>query len=958
MPADPNEANEAAPRRVDWTEQTDTELDGHVFADVTQLNAGANADGVYLLGGAGGKYTRSYDGGHTWDALQTIYGAGSVFLWGVGKFGTMEIAVGSGGALLVRDEGGGTPTSCGSNNPKRYPSDGGAATITDLDQWHVPCGVKSVVGSSVLRDVATFGHGNFIVVGDNGHIWVSSNGVQAWTRITHAEDGPDGNSDPDPIGSTDFYGVARVGTANVVVGENGKAYLVQPPGRPAVGTRVHEINLDVGSVTLRDVVADGIAVAWGDQGASQMDYALAARFLVVGDSGTVVGASVDVPALTPAVEIDDDLPGDSGDPDDALGPFTGSESFHGVWSDDRSRILVGGSGVLYTQPKEQDIGQEAFWTAHPPDEDVSYAAVVGDAVNYLLIGGTTSPQQGYVYTGEEAVVDCKATIASWASISDTDALDEVIHLDTDCPAIDSDIWPDLYVKDLRRLVAHVEDTGSETDTDVPVPPPPSYPLEKGGTVGDLVTMDPASGLFPYYRANMVDRSGAVARHLRVSLFPSAILPFGELRNRKDPGTRPIRASGDDGIFALPANPPYWQAHHGTFVDVLTGWRQNRADVGNPTPLWMWVGFPSFEGFIGEDDLCADDTDHHDWPEVYEEGDTDVPQWPDDLWADSVKSFSRFRSSAGHDMTDDHESFRPGYEPRFQSMKHYVEGACLDDDCEYGLREGDTDDAPEGSLCSALCCSDPPGTPDRVRRKVGRPIYAPFDGDLYFGIGGVDGGGGSGFSAHGNVTCLDENEPESVFQALVDDPAWDRPMMLVHPSKNLVIEFAHAKSCLPLPDGPDRFTDPDWDGGYPVEQGQRIGAFSLWGVSDIDVWVNDTNDRWRLISYFDLLPDGLYADYVQRLDFSPRATTDARNPIIPLAERDLCPLEPDYDTNEDDLDDRGSALHCDLHCIDDDTDTDDLTPSEPEVERVHTPLWIDRNGNGPDDVSDCYVEVAP
>src|SRR5690606_36216618 len=61
----------------------------------------------------------------------------------------------------------------------------------------------------------------------------------------------------------------------------------------------------------------------------------------------------------------------------------------------------------------------------------------------------------------------------------------------------------------------------------------------------------------------------------------------------------------------------------------------------------------------------------------------------------------------------------GYDPRFQSMKHYVQGACQPEGCEVpvGYQAGD-------SVCGSVCCS---GSVEQVK---GMPLFAPFDGRLY------------------------------------------------------------------------------------------------------------------------------------------------------------------------------------------------------------------------------------
>ncbi len=953
----PVSADPTAQERVDWTLETDADLDGHVFSEVTQLNAGAVGDGTYLLAGAEGKYTTSTDGGHSWAALQTINGAGSVFLWGVAKDGPKEVAVGSAGALVVRNLDGGVPIECGSSeNPKRYPGTGGAAQVSSLSQWHMPCGAATALGSTGMRDAATFGRGNFIAVGNDGKVAVSSNGVQGWTLL---DDGdvcdPDNNAH-------DYRAVARVGSANVLVGTNGRVVLVQPAGIGPISAHTctdisGSFTSTLGSEELFDVVADDFELQGAGSLVAGPDYQLNMAFLVVGDDGVAARATVTVPASTPLVSEPVGAPATIG------GPIWDDTKLLGVWSDDRTRVVVGEGGLVFTQPKEEAFEDPTLWTSETPDGSVHFAAVTGDAVDYLLVGYETvgGSTVGSVYTGQQDVLSCPPVVAPVAKAynpppdfippdtdTDPDTDVELADLDAGCLDVDTDgldtediVFGPLHPLGPRELIELPPDTDTnDSDTDGPWVP---FKVLSLATDAEA-TISPLFGAL-MYRLNFVDwRDPGDPQHHHVDFLSLGNTPYGGLSARKEPATRPLRPNPSGSNFVIDGgpyfgSPAYWRPSHGSFVDLFTGWGVN---PGVHAFAWSSAG-PSWQGSVDGADTCEANLSA--WPSSEgpdDTDDTDDDPFEVDLFRDSILSFTRFRSDAGHDFTDDPESFRPGYEPRFQSMKHYVGSPCGNSICGPDPEDpnpGDTDPAPDPGFCASICCQDDGmGSYDEQDKTAGRPLYAPFAGKLYF----AQEGEGNTAGATLQNACGDSTETDDTD---IDDLSdWDGQVFLIHHTLNIAIELDHVRGCL---------VSPDNRGPVSVARGERIATASAWVNWDLAVWVNDEADRWRLVSYFDLLPEPLYDLYERDLGFAPRTQRSRNNPVIPMDERDRCPLEPDYDTDHNGTvdsaaDEIGVPLVCSaVDCAQDTADTANIVArSLPRRTKLIPTAWRPYRYDGP------------
>ncbi len=74
-----------------------------------------------------------------------------------------------------------------------------------------------------------------------------------------------------------------------------------------------------------------------------------------------------------------------------------------------------------------------------------------------------------------------------------------------------------------------------------------------------------------------------------------------------------------------------------------------------------------------------------------------------------------------------------------------------------------------------------------------------------------------------------------------------------------------------------------------------------------MYINDERDRWRLVSYFDIVPAPLYELlYEDGFGLAERGTVAHRSPTIPLWRRDRCPAKLDTTASFADTDFDGTT----------------------------------------------------
>ncbi len=713
--------------------------------------------------------------------------------------------------------------------------------------------------------VARWGVDGFLAVGSGATVIETvGRDLESWSKVTV------------PSGYTvapELRGVTRLGDAVVMVGTQGVVWL-----READGTW-HDLTDDVwGSLTpqtLNGVASDRVHTWFGRKSGGGWTYREDASFVAVGQNGTAVWVELNLEALTFSPDVRHLPSGET------------SANLYGAYSDLRSRVLVG-DGIILVQPIEERFDRSWSWMDRTPPDLVSgakFRAITSDNLNYVVVGEAPDPDDtdslpatiAIAYTGLKDIktctrvpdlVDLDATIELW----DTDCLNEAD--DTD-PFTDTDfhIGPPRQARPLD-VGGALADTGrtvssagevtyqyDDTDTD---------DLEPDGDDADTLPdlPDPFHGLWV---TNVVDYRGAEPVHWRVSMVPEQM----PVLFSTSPGSRvaftPMEATTEYDLSNGPA-------YTGTFVDILTGIQY---DPGTPAVLSMTAGafgaedvcgFPAYQEATEPDDTDADTLDQ---PVFY--SDTDVVD-PEAGVRRFFRFVTRFRSAAVHDFVGEVEAFRDGHESRFQGMNHLWKGRCTKGPFDTGTDE------------RAVCCN--PSGSENSASDNWLSLYAPVDGVIYKVEDSVDQfrtddtiDGGDGFldvCAGGVAETRDVPTGGLVF---------------ISDNGNLVLRYQKVEVCAGQSGSALTPLEVVWDPNaspsttsVSVDAGQRIAQTSPYHEFNVQVFVNDEADRWRVLSYLDLVPDELYEEvYVDRFGLPARGTRSKRSPTIPLFRRDACPL---------------------------------------------------------------------
>ncbi len=836
----------------------------------------------------------------------------------------------------------------------------------------------------VLRSVARHGLDGFIAVGDGGLILATvpdatgHHDLQNWTELTPPWM---------PAEPANLREVIRLGPANVMVGSEGAVWVWRP--KPRSYSRVEALEpwldwmrLDVdggGSPpNLNGIAADDLhhilrpgADAddgdWSDGFVEQTGYAL-----LVGDGGYVArfGVGMAERDLDHLTCESDRCPLTCTGPGPLCPPLVprdleiipptnlwGSVTLHDVWSDERTRTIVGAESTVWTFPRTAPMSETSLWWSRSPGPGYTFRGVASDHAAYMVVGRHNASNQAVAVFGTTRVKTCTVvadfqrpptppenTPAAFApqftfslplqclegSSAPVDGLDPgrvVTHLlggdlelygavAVDTPTqtatltFDGTRLTDNTIYPFWHLQSDVSSAGAREQREIVVIPE-APPRDASGAFPTSLQPDPAPppvapGCTPDWDQSLNDVS---------SVFSGLV--FG----RTTPTTRPTSAPQPisrtaSGSRVIPGS---------LWVDLLTGIR------GNGTVARS----------VGALDTC-------DWQPLGTYHDAWLPDAnpataPDDLDDTTgveslIAGFSRQRNAEEHGMIDDYEREIDGRDPRLMSMKHDFIGRCF-----HGQLNGF--EWPDAGYAAACCDVDDPTTEpldeSTLPVNTNLDLYAPYRARVYHiglprGLQACD----------GQVIDLENTDPNypyvinipnvSGVSDLPEAPDTQIQCPVTHlgeitvgagvepytrmvgstflvwePGPNdprngsVVMVIDNIDVCWPVNDDPS-------SNGQIIEAGERFGLLSVHSRMDVGVWVNDHHDRWRLLSYFDMLPDALYDVYEAKFGF-PNRTLQATPPVVvPLAERDRCPAWSNPNPglqNPVDIDAEGIALAC-------------------------------------------------
>lgn len=797
--------------------------------------------------------------------------------------------------------------------------------------WNVPGGFLS---NKPLRSAATFGRNGFIAVGDAAQVWITNAtpptvppaispdyDLNSWSAIDlHAVGMLAPGEDPN------LYGVARVGDAEVIVGENLTVivYRPQPPLWNPRGqtwnpwTRINLAGMaprhpgSVQSPALRAVAVDEVQEIIRPDLRDPLVNNVRATFLdsdgwvlAVGDDGAAyrfrihlaranLGAELQ-PVASSLLDFDPELPGPplqvlevttaglGSDYDtDSDGYYDGD--FLGVASDERTRMIVGTDNKAFSFPRYATFNDRLMLDRKPTipanvaPASVVWRGVASDNVTWMLVGKgalSNGTPVGAFWYGQPQVESCRVLTDPFApvvsiSLSDCDrdpgpALVTLPSLTTeDYTITDARVSLSMagepeHHDELTLVDADVNDTTVDADQG-------SYILERD--------IDPDVSL-QTWKLNL-DRSG---QQVEVFVTPDLTLA-GALGNVAEPYNHLV----EDFVFnrglstfpgGSPATLPNGHIRDVITTDVFTGLHVAgtvlaESEASPPTTFCLdpsrdqvaWAG--GLHGFMETDASSL------------------------------LAGFSRFRSADGHSYVDNYESVHQGKGQRYQSMKHYVYGRCRLPACGGALSCAD-------SSWDAECCDENGAKTDVV------DLFAPFDArvvqlrspkELFEGappdtdilltyVQNVD----DPWSAYpagleaGGRTCSFFDGVKT-FEDITRDQGRLALFLEAGDARDyrVAIVFDHVETCLDLSAG-----------SAHVDAGDRVAHFITHGETEVAMWVNDREGRWRAMSYFEELPDELYNNIyaLAPWNFAPRAgpALDA-SPAIPLAVRDQCPVHPE------------------------------------------------------------------
>jgi hypothetical protein len=888
-----------------------------------------------------------------------------------------------------------------------------------------PVTVTSITGDleegEVLRAVARHGRDGFMAVGDDGLILRTvpdekgRHDVATWTVVRPpwmAADVPDDTGDPDP----DLEEVIKLGTGNLIVGANGTAWLYRPvpPGFPTdVGAGVEwdetvewaQLDLGATGINLRAAAADQVQDIIMPE-ASGSDWALQpyvdriAHALVVGDGGFVARFGVNL------VERDLNEQGSETtaaaphtctpslctayDPFDLVafnGTLIGTDNLHDVLSDDRTRMVVGDNGAVWTYPKSAPLDLDLWWDRGPAPVDeveVNFKGIASDHGFYLAVGDRAvgSTTEGIAFVGASQVRTCTVVgdfRRSWSADQDLATPPFQPQVSFSLAACLDELNIEGTVSVSSRMAMHAQGGSTEVyptslseDTDLPNDHVyhltfPSADMNAGTRAPFfVVNLDVAT-------PNPVDTDVTDRDQVEILVIPE----FPPTDSDGDwPSSLPTYADPEitwagydyDDNPGAEAFPTWEQAIisvAGDFVDLVFG-RRNPTISAEGTPQSMekltggsrvipadlWVDVLTGLDNNGDNqfgyqndvaDRCADWASLGTYHDQYVSWDCagtlptpafDCADNDPSLGVESlVGGFSRFRNIQTHGYPDDYEREIGGGEYAYASLKHDFFGRC-----HHLAMPGE--EWPDIGFEDACCTPEEPLVP--ITESI--DIYAPFRARVM-----LIPGPGSPPPANGqevffpfpddyvsqtgdfadpllNDPCPITNLDSITYGAPADQyfsRLLGRTLLVWWPEETTpAIEKGWQGSVVMAIDNIDLCVPFNEEGDTPtvsvVEAGDRIGTFSNHGTIDIAMWVNDQHDRWRYVSYFDMIPDNLYKIYVTKFGFTPRvgtSTSEQTNPIIPASERYYeCPALPVVASRTDvftpeDADEQSLGLLC-------------------------------------------------
>lgn len=826
--------------------------------------------------------------------------------------------------------------------------------------WHVPAPLLGA-GAPVLprlRSAAVYGRNGFIAVGNASEVWVTDdvtvppNGhplvtpdmnLESWHKVDLHTVCDLANHCVLAAGeSPNFYGVARVGDANVLVGDDLTVVVYRPqppswvprqgevwepwtrlrlparaalPGQDATPTlravasdEVQDIirpdartslNQDLKQAPYLD--ADGWALAVGDDGAAYRFRLHLNRRRAGDDQSPFYDAIPDTNAQLPGPSLQILTFTGNGDQNrtdlDADDDGYVDGDFFGVGADQRTRMIVGTGNRAYTFPRYAPFNDALMADRSPPlnglpAANVTWRGVASDEVTWFLAGGGTTSSgapTGMFWYGHADVARCRATTSPGANIT-FDLAD--CEPQTALPSTNASDYTigaaRVAMSQAGELEHTVQANMSSSTVTFPADPDQDVHLQlwKVNLQHNATGQQVEIVVLPFYDPSLspTDPMWVFAKAMQDVALNRGFTAF------RSPGMPPADLiNGHIGVNV---------ARDVINVDVFTGLR--------PTSQGTAEQMEVFDLDVTGTDVCGAVRDQVD-SGVWNTWDGGTETALDEL----IGGFSRFRSGDGHAFVDQYEDKRHGGSQRYQSMKHYVYGRCRVQDCR------DT----ESDLWVTNCCE----SDEVTARREFVDVYAPFDAKVIRFPrmdGPPPGGDTTPLSTLGATSNPLEQFPPWAYPA-----GWDNErqcnfysgdwtygdishddgrlaLFLDDDSANayrIVVVFDHLQTCL----GTETVTP------VTVTAGQRVGRFMSHGETEVQLWVNDRFGRWRLMSYFDELPDQLYAYYVAEFGLAPRGTQNAQSPVIPLEDRDRCPVLPEAPPTQTKLypDDHDSYTSC-------------------------------------------------
>lgn len=896
-------------RRIAWDSDGEqqvssvTSIEGVMSFNFAEVDQTAR----FKAWGSGGANATTNDGGTSWSAQ--VLGTGNI-LAGARRLDRMVLVgaapdSGSGPELQVRDLDGDDDYSC----PGR-----GSIDQTELHRACLQYGSSGldVLGRD-LRGVAPWKRDGFLAVGSEGLMLGTMEPLDGGSSLGpypswhHVDPTQVPLCDTNAVLSSfdvELHDVARVGPSVIAVGEAGAVWLWRWKEKRLHGCWEEvELGSEFASTTFYGVTADETYefMEFVDEPGQPYRINKTLSALIVGESGVALRLVIRVDeADDPGVDFTLEQVDSTGLWDDA--------DLHAVSSDDRTRVVVGDDNTLFMLPASSSWADASMWIKREPpgNPNRSFRGIASDGVRYVVVGeqeddtDADTDSTGVIAVGQEDVHECTL----YYTDSDTDPLATAsVAARGDCLpptgalATEDVVWTAFSRREPELLLA-MHDTDATWDTD--------------GTLTWLPRKSIAStyfdGAIRFFRTTVLVGAGAAAESYRLTMIPDIGDP---LISELAVSSRLLRLPVDGETYTFnPEVGPLDEAPlhlklrqrqlwvdeqwvDAKFVDVLTGFEINKGldyHLDSPSDSEDTDGrsynaarFAINRGVVGggSEDECGP-LPAVDYEELHTGGsepdDNTTPNCgtPDDNDEDPcyqsdfyLARMSRLRGGSGHEYADMYEAVGEGKQWRYHSMKHYMVGECTSE----LAASGDPD------WVAACCVSEDAPSPVRL------PLYAPMDGTLHLYPGT---GGGTGNSGVPSREQCGFPEPEGE-----PFPPGDVQIVFISTDGSIAMLFEHVSSCVAFPSAE----------GVVVEAGDRIGEWSAHRTFDIITFLRDEEDRWRLISYFDLLPPELYGMYRKRFGLASRGSGAANDPVISLKERDRCPMRPRTDTDVSGVDEK-------------------------------------------------------